>query len=889
MHFTISPRIFNTTSVVGGVIMLVYAISTLIATISLQDASRKNELEEIAKNFRAHQHYLDEVLEGGFAEISCIQSSVEQFQVSDKRLVSRDLVNHLLKSVTRNNPAFLGFWMVWEPQAFDSLDHIHTSGNGTNGDGRYVPYWHWDEDTVVVESCILFEVHDYYQLPKKNHLPYLLDPFYYPVGGENELLVSIVRPILREGTFLGVVGADLSLNSLSEFVKRVAEIEKGHASLIGGDGTYVVNDEPENIGKSDSISTYLMKTATRHSMDSIRIEKIVDEFVFTANIGGKYAESPWLFTLKVPEEVINEDFISLRANLLVLSAISALIIGFLLVYNVVQRIESDEERTKVRGELSSADARITSFIEGGDTPASIYSLDNEFRYTGFNSIHKKEMLEQFGAEVEEGKYMPDLVPDHMEEHLVKNLKRAIRGEQFSVTNMFGDRYYTQTFNPVYGQTSEVVGLTSSVVDVTSRIKAEQELEQYRDQLEELVEERTQELTAQKEFLQRIIDEISAVIFVRDEDGKYILVNKKAADSFGLPINDIVGKSVNETHVSAKEAERFLNEDRELLSKGGMLQDETFFTWPENNSKSWLLLTKMRIFLNDRPHILGVHVDVTHLKETEMKLMAANKELHTTLENLKSTQLRLVESEKMASIGQLSAGLAHEINNPINYVAGNLYPIRRDLEEVKSLIIEEANNWGAGGKHLVRRVEELFVEIENLMDAVNEGTSRVSNLVGDLRAFARPGEMNEQGPLDINICIKSTVNLVRHQPEKYIQFELELDELPPINGTDRQFKQVCLNILSNACQAIKKKGIITVRAFKEEEKIKIHFIDTGSGIHKDHLGRIFEPFFTTKDVGEGTGLGLAISYNLMKDLGGNISVLSTSSRGTTFELILPLPT
>ncbi|MEP4135757.1 MAG: ATP-binding protein, partial [Cyclobacteriaceae bacterium] len=465
---------------------------------------------------------------------------------------------------------------------------------------------------------------------------------------------------------------------------------------------------------------------------------------------------------------------------------------------------------------------------------------------------------------------------------MRNFQRVLSGEQFNVTSLFHEQFFSQSFNPVYDQHKEVVGFTSSVHEVTDRVKAEMELERYRDQLEELVEERTQELTRQKEFVQAVIDQIPALIFVRNSEGEYILVNAAMARSFVMTTDEVKGKTVFQTHKDQKEAKDFFEEDKEILATGKSVSGDFLVSMPAG--KRWLFLTKSRMMVNDKPHVLGVHVDVTHIKGVQLELANANDELMLAMEKLKSTQMRLVESEKMASIGQLTAGLAHEINNPINYVAGNVGVIRRNIQDMKAMISTRSTD----GQEMVEAgLMDLCIEMENLLDGVKEGTDRVVGLIKDLSTFSGPGTSVSNGVVKVNECIESTVNLVKHQAGKKIVFNLQLEDTPAFEGNPQHLKQVLLNMLTNSFQAIDDNGEITVRSFKSESNIHIEISDTGTGISKKIINRIFEPFFTTKEVGEGTGLGLAISYNLIKDMGGFIDVDSIKRKGTTFKITLPI--
>ena len=857
---------------IGAIILIVYVVVAVITTLKLQKINAQHEIMEIQRSLDVHRDNLQDLVWRGFVETGSLRSIVSELRESGQ--LSREVINRILKSNVLNNRDFLGLWMVWEPDLFDGQDQQNVDLPGSNRDGRFVPYWHWQGDSVIVETCVLFDEQDYYQLPKENLQSYLLEPYKYPVAGSDSLLISIVLPILDHGEFQGVVGADLSLRSITNIVNRLSQAEGGKSYLISDNGTIVVHPDPNSIGQLSGF-----KFPENGLQKGDFFEK--DKLTLVSKLNHSPEAQSWYLILEISESAVQDEFAATRFNLLVLAGVSAFTIFLLVGYGANRQKENERERQRVEDQLYQAGARLTSHIEGLNPP-SIYSLDTKLRYTGFNTIHHKEMIESFGHEPKIGAYMPKMIPQEIYDRAMRNFQRVLSGEQFNVTSLFQEKFFSQNFNPVYDQNKEVVGFTSSVHEVTDRVKAEMELERYRDQLEELVEERTLELTRQKEFVQAVIDQIPALIFVRNSKGEYILVNAAMARSFVMTTEEVKGKTIFQTHKDQKEAKGFFEEDKEVLETGKSVSGDFLVSMPEG--KRWLFLTKSRMMVNDEPHILGVHVDVTHIKGVQLKLANANDELMVAMEKLKSTQMRLVESEKMASIGQLTAGLAHEINNPINYVAGNVGVIRRNILEMKALI--SAGN--TDGQELVEAgFMDLCIEMETLLDGVKEGTDRVVGLIKDLSTFSGPGASVANGVVKVNECIESTVNLVKHQAGKKIVFDLQLEDTPALEGNPQHLKQVLLNMLTNSFQAIDDNGEIVVRSFKSENNIHIEISDTGIGISKKIINRIFEPFFTTKEVGEGTGLGLAISYNLIKDMGGFIDVESRKRKGTTFKITIPI--
>jgi two-component system, NtrC family, sensor kinase len=268
--------------------------------------------------------------------------------------------------------------------------------------------------------------------------------------------------------------------------------------------------------------------------------------------------------------------------------------------------------------------------------------------------------------------------------------------------------------------------------------------------------------------------------------------------------------------------------------------------------------------------------------------------------LRETQAALVQSEKLASLGQLAAGMAHEINNPISYVANNLAVIRRDVTS----LFEILSKYRAARPELASARPELASELADLeercdldwilehapqlFDSSRQGLSRVRDIVRQLRDFARLDEA-ECDELELNAAVRSAIDMLRHDIEsKPVRVECSLqDDLPRCTCRPAKIHQVLYNLLLNAIQASQPDSRIIVRTMLGSDGgVVIEIEDFGCGIDPNHLPRIFEPFFTTKPVGRGRGLGLAMTYGIVRDHGGTIDVNSTLHRGSTFRVRLP---
>ena len=262
---------------------------------------------------------------------------------------------------------------------------------------------------------------------------------------------------------------------------------------------------------------------------------------------------------------------------------------------------------------------------------------------------------------------------------------------------------------------------------------------------------------------------------------------------------------------------------------------------------------------------------------------------------------------MASVGQLAAGVAHEINNPTGFVSSNLKTLsdyqddisgiikayRKLMEDLKNVMSKDAfPSFFKDQIEQIMRLEEeadldfIMDDIGDLIKDCREGTERIKKIVIDLKDFAHPGEDKVQ-ITDINNGIESTLNVVWNELKYKTKVTKEYGKLPEIKCYPQQLNQVFMNILVNAAQAIEKQGKIHLSTLADDGYVEIKIRDTGSGIPEEHLSKIFDPFFTTKEVGKGTGLGLNVAYNIIKKHNGTIDVKSEVGKGTEFNIRIPV--
>lgn len=315
------------------------------------------------------------------------------------------------------------------------------------------------------------------------------------------------------------------------------------------------------------------------------------------------------------------------------------------------------------------------------------------------------------------------------------------------------------------------------------------------------------------------------------------------------------------------------------------------------------LTEDFIITHDGNYV-GVGFVMDLLNTMEVQMRANTRELEQANAQLKSSQLALVQSEKMASLGQMVAGIAHEINTPLGYVQNNvamgqgLFRQVQDMiagyEELADALLDE-NATEDRIAALMQQIAafrsdidagEMLGEMHGLMEDSLYGISQISELVLNLKNFSRMDAAATEA-VSLNDCIDSALNIGRNVLKDKVNVVKELGDLPSITCAPSQLNQVFLNLFTNAAHAMEGQGRLFIRSWSAGDSVYVSVADNGKGIPEKVLARIFDPFFTTKAVGEGTGLGLAITHQIIAKHGGDIRVESRVGEGTRFEIRLPV--
>jgi len=307
--------------------------------------------------------------------------------------------------------------------------------------------------------------------------------------------------------------------------------------------------------------------------------------------------------------------------------------------------------------------------------------------------------------------------------------------------------------------------------------------------------------------------------------------------------------------------------------------------------------------NDMAQALSVHEDQLHelnknleqmVRQRTVELESSHEALKRAYVDLQNAHEQLVHTEKMASLGQLVAGIAHEIKNPLNFIYGNtnfladytqkMQAILESYEGLQSLSDEDrAKIQQIKGSANYSFIKE---DLKTLIDNFAEGARRINNIVSDLRTFSRM-DTEKISEIDLHSSVEISLNLLRNQYKNRVEIHKEYGDIPRIQGFSGKISQVFMNLLSNAFHAIQDKGDVWIRTRATNGIVEVEIEDNGIGISKEHMSRIFEPFFTTKPIGQGTGLGLSISYGIIEQHHGKILVSSVPQKGSIFTIRLPI--
>lgn len=408
-------------------------------------------------------------------------------------------------------------------------------------------------------------------------------------------------------------------------------------------------------------------------------------------------------------------------------------------------------------------------------------------------------------------------------------------------------------------------------------------DEYRRQLELAVEERTRDiefrterLLAEKELLHGIIEQANFGLIAVDSFQCIHIVNEfagTALSSPGVPLPLTTGQPLSSA-LSPELSVVF----RELFDLAASRRERTWqeIAVPQTDRQVEIIAYPI-VFRGVTTAIVFIVHDVTEMRRL---------------------QQRLIQSAKLASIGELAAGVAHEINNPLGFVISNNNTMRSYVKKLSEFfgnvtrLAESGTVQNLQVADMLRQalndadLDYIVTDAQDLLSESADGLARVSQIVKDLKSFARI-DADESAPGDVNELLEHALNLCRNETKYKLEIRRALGELPPVQCYSNQLIQVFTNIIINAVQAVPEKGSLFVSSKHVGNNIEVVFEDSGSGIPATIIDRIFDPFFTTKEVGKGTGMGLSISYGIIQKHGGTLTASSPSEEGARFTITLPL--
>jgi len=569
----------------------------------------------------------------------------------------------------------------------------------------------------------------------------------------------------------------------------------------------------------------------------------------------------------------------------------------------------------VQGSLLDMGQVLHQIIE--NNPVATFVIDAEHRVTQWNAACAKltgtEAAELLGKAGAWRAFYPERRPvlaDLLVDGVMESAREQYYGSKCWPSPLIAGAFEAETFFPGIGESGrwlyftaapltnahgKLTGAIETLQDVTHRHLAEEAMQRHRDELEAMVADRTAEMMGMHQELEAFLENASVGIIATSQQ-RITRGNKKFREIFELGERSPVGMSRRDFFASEAAYQELGRVADAALLRGESLLHEMEMCTARGN-KIWV---QVIAYLAD-PHAPKAGTwwllqDRTEVRRVQGELQRNFERIKETNARLEEAQNQLLQSEKMASIGQLAAGVAHEINNPIGFVSSNLGTLRRYVDAMFRLLgfyarLDLSQQPAAVGAQLTalrREVDMDFIseDLPQLLSESDDGLVRVKKIVQDLKDFSRVDQSDWQ-EADINAGLESTLNVVMNEVKYKAEVRKDYGELPAVRCLAAQLNQVFMNLIVNAAHAIAERGVITLSTRAIGDAVRISVRDTGEGMSEELRRRIFEPFFTTKPVGKGTGLGLSLSFSIVQKHGGRIEVESEPGQGSCFHVWIPV--
>ncbi len=562
--------------------------------------------------------------------------------------------------------------------------------------------------------------------------------------------------------------------------------------------------------------------------------------------------------------------------------------------------------------------RLDEVVALGEDQQTIVETVNELvDYTVYHFRHEDELMEKAG-------YNPEMFAKHRQQHqeFIEKMQRVQAEAQSDASVISKDLldFLVDWLCHHTLKTDKLMAISLNKGIDAAKIQFDQH-----EQVDILHSNLYSALRESEDRFKELADNLQALIWVTNAKNTPIFCNRFWFKTFGIKQGPVDKQQwINAIHPDDRDnvAAAYQKAASELAKF-----EIQYRLYPLDNEIVWILETAVpRIRQNGTfAGLMGCGMDITtqkqaeaalaqinlrleeQVKERTQALTTANKILEIeknqqTLLNqqLQEAQAYLIQSEKMASIGQLAAGVAHEINNPLGYIYSNLNSLQQYIQQLTQVAEQAerlarqlpANNAEVGGFYRLKKnidLDFLKTDAADLVTESLEGATRAKKIVQDLRDFSHI-DKQERTMFDLEGGMDATLNIVNNELKYKAEIVKQYAGLKPFPCVGAQLNQVFMNLLVNAAQAIDDFGKITIRTgYQDADWLWVEIEDTGKGMTEETKARIFDPFFTTKPIGKGTGLGLSLSYKIIKDHQGRIEVASQLGRGTTFRIVLPVNT